>query len=1322
MTGFDVFNAIGTIASIVGAINALKDSNNSTAADLFKESCTEAVRQSAPNFADLTTPEEVDVDGDTLITLLKDIDISTLLTSPEEDAALIKIATLFKKCIILPRHQLIPVDLEQRLQPVIKKTFAIFLERLPRNQQATNEMMLEFAQSQLASQDRLIKDTETIKKDTNQIEEINKTTQTTYDTVLDLDARVTDLSNRHLDISPSAAVETVLEKEHQSVINYAKDLLRKNKPQSAIDSLENLKRRIWTDASLTVKFSILTNMAVALFALNREQEAAMLVIEAFQYNHEDEKALSNCASAYFLLEEKKEAEKYAKKTLRKNQVNAQARAILVAISADDEKLEDVIAEVPEYLREKPQIAYAISNIAKHRGNLEEARKWRETVVASDYENDLDFKTGLAAILIEQVLENPLTVYTKQLNDSQKNQLRQAVELLTEAWDSVADTELRTARIDWIINRSTAHYLLGNLKEVIEDLDTALEIGQPDPILIKNRAILALEQGEKENAIEFVEKILSVPETPEASTLLANILFVCERHNEATTTLNDFLMTNPSTELQEDANRLLIQIYIADERFEEAQQISNIMMGSSPTSVLNLVNAARISSATEESEKALSQLKEAYNLAQSSDVFQEIFELADELGKHEQFKEAAVLYEKLADTNYNSEWTQRLLYSYYRSGEAAKALEICQGLREKYGPLENTSKIEYEIYKEIGDLNQAQILGEAYLSVFPDDTDMQIDLVNIYYRLNNIEEFNCLLERSFDLKGLSLPACFELAHWYRIGAKPERALDIMYETRRTYYSNPAAHLKYIGLYFQVAKQLDELLNPTHVQPHTAVCIDNSGQANWYIIEARADADLTRKERDVKNLLAQQLLGKTVNDEICLGETPLGSEIGKITVIESKYVYAYKESLNRFSELFPGAPGLWSVRLDESSDDPTEGSHETDDSSKFQPIFDLTDKQYEESLRIEEVYKKMLPPIGVLASWMRVNVLGAWESLISNPDLGVRCSTGDFEERRQALALLGDSQPKLVVDIISLMTLHCLEAADTVVNAFGKLGIAQSTIDLLLNIINEQKGMWSEREAISPWKEGGKYIKYIIKPEDAKRNIERLEDLGKWIRENCEVLPCTSALQMNLLRKRELDDLFQPFFIDTLLIASQPGYLLLSDDERLRLYAETGFNSDAGTNFQIDGIWTQIVLEHCVNRNLLDRVEYNKMTIKLVCSNYYHTEFDAEVLIEAARQSDWNPSEPYNNLVQALGGQRVNLPSALNVATDFLFQLWNQSLLSGQSKSLTFCLFGGLTSGRRTGLVLKRLANRVRGESILYSLAEEHILSLIQEYIQIHPFLD
>ena len=1306
MTGFDVFNAIGTIASIVSVINTLKD-NNSTATDLFKESCVEAVRQNAPDFADLTTPAEVEVDGDTLITLLKDIDISTL-TSLEENAVLAKITAIFQKCIILPRHQLIEKDLKRKLQPVIKKTFAIFFERLPRNQQATNEMTLELGRSQLAGQDRLIKDTEAIKENTNQITEINKTTQTINDTL-----------HRRLDISTSAAVE----EEQQSAINNAKDLLRKNKPQSAIDSLENLKQRIWESTSPIVRYNILTNMAAALFTLNKEEEAAMLVIEAFQYNPEDEKALANCAIAHASLGEKKKAEKYAKKALEKNPVNIQAYTILVEISTDEETLEEVIAKVPKHLQEKPQIAYAISNIAKQHRDIEEARKWQEIVVASDHENISDLKAISATILIEEVTNDDLAVSTNQLSRAQTEQLEKAIEFLTEAWDSVADTELRAARIDWVINRSTAQRLLGNSEEVIKDLETALEIGQPDPILLKNRAILAFEQEEEKKAIEFLEKIQSAPETPEAPIALAGILFVYERYNEAITTLNDFLRRNPSAELQENANRLLIQIYIADKCFEEAQQISKIMLESSPTNVLNLVNAARISSAREKSEEALFQLKKAYNLVQNSDVFQEIVELANELGKHQQFKEAAVLYEKLADTNHNSQWTQLLLYSYYRSGEAAKALEICQELREKQGPLENTSKIEYKIYEEIGDLNQAQMLGEAYLNAFPDDADMQIDLANVYYRLNNIEEFNRLLERSFDLKKLSLPACFELAHWYRIGGKLEKALDIMYETRRTYHNNPDAYLKYIGLFLQVTKQLDESLSPTQVQLGTAVCIDRDGQEdNWYIIEKRADTDLTRNERGFEDPLVQKLLGKIVRDEVHLGKNPLGPEIGKITAIESKYVRAYKESLNRFFELFPGTPGLWSVSLDESSGDSEDNSQETNDLSKFQPIFDLTDKQYEAVLQIEEVYKEKLPPIGVFASWMRGNVLGAWESLISNPNLGIRCSVGNFAERRQALVLLGDSQPKLIVDIISLMTLHCLEAADTVVNAFGKLGIAQSTIDLLLNIINEQKGMWSEREAISPWKEGGQYIKYVIKPEDVRRSIERLEDLVKWIRENCEVLPCTAALQMNLLRKQELDGLFQSFFIDTLLIASQPGYLLLSDDERLRFYAKTSFNSDAETDFHIDGVWTRVVLEHCVNRNLLDRTEYNKMTIKLICSNYYHTEFNADVLMEAARQSNWKPSEPYNGLVQALGGQGISLSSALNVATEFLFQLWNQSLLSSQFKSLTFRLFEGLTSGRGTGLVLNRLVNRVLGESMLYSLAEEHILALIEEYIQIHPFLD
>ena len=390
------------------------------------------------------------------------------------------------------------------------------------------------------------------------------------------------------------------------------------------------------------------------------------------------------------------------------------------------------------------------------------------------------------------------------------------------------------------------------------------------------------------------------------------------------------------------------------------------------------------------------------------------------------------------------------------------------------------------------------------------------------------------------------------------------------------------------------------------------------------------------------------------------------------------------------------------------------------TKFQTLFDSANRRHEASLQIENRYKEHRPPIGVFMGWTGRNALDVWSLLINKPDLGIRCCIGSAEERSQALALLEDSKPKLVVDIISLITLHSLEAADTVVKTFGKLAVAQSTIDALLQMIHEQESMWSQREGMSIEKQGNRYVRHMINPDDVKRSVERLKDLIKWIRENCEVLPCTPALQMNQLRKRRLDEMFHPIFLDTLLIATQPGHLLLSDDERLRTYAATNFNSDAGTNFQIDGVWTQVVLEHCLNQNVLDKNDYNKMAIQLVCSNYYHTEFGTDVLMEALKQANWNLAEPYNSLVQALGGQKMSLQKALNVAVDFLFKIWEEPIPYNQLKFVTLGLLAGLTSGRDTHEVLSQLEYLIQNKRTLFFPIENRILRQIQIYEQLYPF--
>ena len=1285
------YGIVGTTASVIGGIDlALKRFSKITAEGLFKKCFVNIVKECASSLAGFTetrNPETIGVDTnklDSIIASLKDTDIAEL-RSLKESEKLTKITAHFRGCISLPKHQLTNQDLDQKLRPVFEKIIINFYRQLPFKQEAFNQIALEFIQNsttnqaeahallrdlsekiekiQLEVQERLVKDIQTIKDDTNEIKE---TTQTTLDVNREMLGKVAEVTDtlRHLSISiPDAVAE-----ERQSAIDDARNLLNNHTPKTALNLLKALKQRSWANASTNLKFNILTNMAAAQYAINKERKAAKLLIRAFKHNPKDEKALANRALAHLLLGEIKKATYYAKQTLQKNSDNVDAYAILIESSTDEKTLEEIIDKVPKHLQKTSQIAYAISNIAKQRGNLEEAKKWREIMVLEEQEDCPDFKAALAAILIEQVLINQFTVVTKQFDKAQEKQLQQAIELLTEAWDCVSRTELRDFRVGWIINRGMAYFHLGEMKETINDLDTALEIEPLNPDLLKKRAISTFEDGEKESAIEFLEKIQSTSEVPEVPIILANFLFASNRFEEAITKLNDFLSTNPSSELQEEANRLLIRIYVSHECFTEAQQISRTMRELDPTNILYLVDAARISRATGKHDETLSQLKEA-----------------------------ATLYAKLADTNQNSELTQWLLKSYYNAGEIGEALELCRKLREKYeGPLENVSKIEYEIYEKIGDLNNALAVCEVYLSAFPDDADMRIHLAYVHYRLNNIEEFENFLEETFDPKNLPLQSYFNLAHLHQIGSKPERALEIMYEARRAHFNNADAHLKYFGLFLQVEKQIGELLSPTQVQPGTAICLDNSGQKNWYVIEERENGDYRSDELDLEHPLAQLSLGKSVNDELHLQQNPFGTDVRKITDIKSKYVYAFQDTLVKFSERFPGTPGLWSIKLPDSN--------ETDDSTKFRPLLDSIDRQHEATLQISKVYKENRLPIGAFTNLAGGNVLDTWGFLMSSPDLGIRCCAGNLEEKIQALALLENPQLKLVVDLISLVTLHCLEAADIVVRAFGKLRIAQSTIDELQGIINEREGMWSEREGMTVGKQGDRYVKQIINPEDAKHGIEYLKGIVKWIKENCKVEPCTPALKMNQLEKHELNDMLQPLFIDTLLLANQPDYLLLSDDGHLRL----------------DGVWTQVVLEHCVNKGLLSKAEYDKMTIKLVCSHYYHTEFNSDVLIEAAKQSDWKPAEPYNSLVQVLGGQRSSLASALNVAADFLCKLWEQPILHHQSEYLTQVLLKELTSNRRTREVLILLSEQIQKRFILYLPVEERILEQIEVYAQKHPF--
>ena len=117
-----------------------------------------------------------------------------------------------------------------------------------------------------------------------------------------------------------------------------------------------------------------------------------------------------------------------------------------------------------------------------------------------------------------------------------------------------------------------------------------------------------------------------------------------------------------------------------------------------------------------------------------------------------------------------------------------------------------------------------------------------------------------------------------------------------------------------------------------------------------------------------------------------------------------------------------------------------------------------------------------------------------------------------------------------------------------------------------------------------------------------------------------------------------------------------------------------------------------------------------------------DFDSDLLLEIAKQSNWKLAEPYNSYVLALGRDRMNLNSALEVSVDFLFTLWEESILFREKEFLTLGLLSGLTYGRNAHKVLNRLEYLIQNKHTFFLSVENSIRRRINEFKQIYPLED
>jgi tetratricopeptide (TPR) repeat protein len=1084
--------------------------------------------------------------------------------------------------------------------------------------------------------------------------------------------------------------------EYQSELDNARDLINNNKPFTALSILEDLKKRVWNKTSDNlVKFRILTNIAASKLALDQEVDACKLFLEALQYNPDDEKALANVSLAYLLSGDSVQAITYSLKTLDKNPSNPQALSVFLQ-AADKKKRDSFLDKLSSTLKNSPEVYFSLGFVEQKKDNFEQAIPYLRKALELDDGKSLEIPSTLAGALIEKNVPILKKLELEGLTKKDNDEVKEAITLLDKVWAKVENTELAKSKVSWLVNRSFAKRVLGMYDEAYVDAKKANELDADNFNGIRNFAILSFEMGKYDDAIRLLEPFKNSKEFTQATYLMGLVERERKDFDKAIALILSQLEQQDITDdTKEDGLALLIETYLMAGKPDEAEKYINDNLKKNEKNLMLLVFKSKLYQDRGQQSEAIEQIKKAYGYLTETSSYHDKFMVGSQLYRLQQFKEAQAIYEEIVDKSVYSQLLYRLLYTYYETNSYAKALALSRSIIQKQGPIDDVLKLQAAILEEQGDQDGVIATYDMMIENNPNDTSSKIQKGFVLLRQNKFKEVDKYLdETTFDLETLSETMRFRLGYLYALRGKVNKFLTTIYETRRKFYDDEKAHIEYIQLFFLRTKDTESILVTKEVKDGTAVIYKlPSGQFEHFVIDDRDDASKALKEIRPSEELAKKLTGKKVGDKVEIKPRV----IVEITEIKSKYVHALHESMALHQSLFSDTPSLQSIQL---------GTPKK--RGELPEGFDVIEKQitaqYDHAQKVEALYKSKKITIGAFANLIGRNIIEVWGGMVAEERLGINYARGDLQERIAAVAELKDDT-QLVADPIALLTIHSLDIKELLVKAYGKFGVAQSTLDLINQQISQLEPI-KDKGYLTLGKQGEQFTKWEVKPETIKKNIKYLTDLSQWIKDNCEILPITEMEDITKEQKEDLEKLFGIPSIDTVLLARTKGKLLFSDDQPLREVSKN--------EYRVKGIWTQALLMSALGKGFITQEQYDDYVLKLVGLNYYYTSVSGKNLFYALGKANWKLEEPFKSALKMLEPSFTDMDSSINVAVDFLYDIFTQKVIAGDVNAILFSLLDSLTKDRLVGGVLGKLIQDLRKRFYLIPLDLKLILEAVETW--------
>lgn len=936
-------------------------------------------------------------------------------------------------------------------------------------------------------------------------------------------------------------------------------------------------------------------------------------------------------------------------------------------------------EVDEILKAQPSLTadrfclYTLAYIAVDREQFDEAEQYLRRHNEIDVQSPEAWELlGRAIVIPTQRLLKDTAASLEWIPDAVRERLVDAHLCFSRAAEVLATSESLHDLKQVLANRGMTRSLLGRYDDARKDCERALQIDPSLEAVKCNLGRLHVIAGRPRESVAILESIESPPLRSEIAPILATAYLDLENPTAA----RQLLESLGPTASREDHLAILGLKLLAYDQLGDGDASRQVL--TTLDAIPGNPDARRITAEHHfrkgNLNEAIRSLRLAIEESNASRAPRYHLVLADVLYRARRFADAVEEYEHVPVPACESDECMRYLISLFFAGRLSRALQLAQGVRRQRSAIANFSEIEALVYEQLGDLDRANQIRNELLSQSIAPAHQKLKIALNHFRKGRRSEAEAL---ALDVK---LTAAWEDSESLRDAAMlrallglPE-ALDFAYQLLQREQNDPDVHLFYIQTFLRREELDQKLFHPQGVAADCFVTLRHGNQLRSLTIVS-GESDVGKDWLSTAHEFAAQMLGMRIGGTVRFPQEGPGSVDYRIDSIQSKFVVAFQDCLDRFTERFPSAYGL--TRVEVRPDDPIE-------------IVLMLEHRRAHTERILELYRQGRVPACTISRLLGKADAELFRTLSEDRREKVLISDGSPEKMQQEDWLVG-AATAILLESSALVTLGSLNLLEVVASNFASVKITQRTVDSLRETL---MNLFPERQTGVLYSDSPGHIVAISRTSD-----EVLQEQAFYQR-----LLDFAHSKSDIIAPSALEEFENPqalkvlgsVAVSSLAAAKGLQLLIISDDFALRVVAHS---------HAIPSATSLAVLKHLRRRSPLFEDGYHHAIQWLVDRGFTFVPVDKTDILSVLRKANWSPTAEVAVFLQTLAGPQCDTNAALRVVLDVLHEVWNEPLLPATSQFLSDLLLHVLTTGRNAGQVLHLLQIMNGHRSALWTPAQQ-----------------